>query len=167
MGAASLVHLVRRYFGSLSPVGPAPADEAWAESQLVPGEVELWRAMPGFDRRHAVGVARRVAESLPGAPRSVMAAALLHDVGKIRSGLGVHGRVAATAVRAALGAQRVASGDGRFARYVAHPSIGADLLRDAGADPLTAAWAAEHHLPEAHWTVPIEIGRALKNADDD
>ena len=48
-----------------------------------------------------------------------------------------------------------------------HPDLGADLLQLAGSDPLTVAWAREHHLPEPEWTVPTPIGRALKDADDD
>lgn len=123
--------------------------------------------MAGFDRRHAVGVARRVAELLAGVDREVLAAALLHDVGKVESGLGVTSRVLATLWRGLRGAETLAGGDGRFARYVDHPAIGARWLAEADAAPLTVAWAAEHHLAERHWSVPLEIGRALKAADDD
>jgi hypothetical protein len=56
---------------------------------------------------------------------------------------------------------------GRFRTYAHHPAIGADLLRDAGADPLTVAWAQEHHLPSERWSVPAELAVALKAADDD
>jgi hypothetical protein len=132
------------------------------------GEIALWRRMKGFDRRHAIGVARRVSAALgPEATEAVMAAALLHDVGKVDSGLGVFGRVAATVRAALLGAERAAAGGGRFARYTNHPVIGADVLRAAGADPLTVAWAAEHHLASSRWTVPTEIATVLKAADDD
>ena len=53
-------HLVRRFLGSLRPGGPASAEREWAESQLLAGELELWRRLPGPDRRHSVAVARRV-----------------------------------------------------------------------------------------------------------
>lgn len=106
------------------------------------------------DRRHAVGVARRVGEP------SLLEAALLHDVGKVDSGLGTFARVVATLVGSR--ARR-----GRMARYRNHPAIGARMLEAAGAAPLTVAWAAEHHLPEARWTVPVPAGRVLKAADDD
>ena len=93
------VHLARRFFGSLRPGGPAPADEAWAEAQLLPGEQGVWRRMPTADRRHAAGVARTVARELGGdATRPVLAAALLHDSGKVVSGLGTFARVLATLV---------------------------------------------------------------------
>jgi hypothetical protein len=41
------------------------------------------------------------------------------------------------------------------------------MLRDAHADGLTVAWAAEHHLPRQQWTLPAELADALKHADDD
>src|SRR5690606_18174826 len=78
-----LWHNVRRFFGSLRPGPPPAADREWAETHLLAGEVPLWRAMSNPDQRHAVRVARRVEAALgPDAPRPVMAAALLHDVGK-------------------------------------------------------------------------------------
>lgn len=164
---ASAVHLVRRFAESLWPAPPSAADDEWAESQLLDGERVLWRRMRGFDRRHAIGVAHRVLVAQPDAARPVVAAALLHDVGKLDAGYGVTGRVVATMWRAVRGAQRVAHGGGRMARYVNHPSIGSDWLRDAGSDPLTVAWTGEHHLPETAWTVPVDVGRVLKAADDD
>ena len=161
-------HLISRFFGALRPGGPPAADDDWATSHLLPREVVLWRQMPGFDRRHAIGVARRCAALLGGgAPREVMAAALLHDVGKIESGFGVFARVAATLWTGVRGRERVVAGTGRLASYANHPEVGADLLRTAGADDLTVAWAAEHHLPERAWTVDAPIGAVLKAADDD
>ncbi|MGH9111993.1 MAG: hypothetical protein ACRDZN_06830, partial [Acidimicrobiales bacterium] len=78
-----LLHLVRRFVGSLRPGGPAPDDDRWAVGLMVHGEVLLWRGMCAADRRHAVGVARRVDTALGArATRPVLAAALLHDVGK-------------------------------------------------------------------------------------
>ena len=49
----------------------------------------------------------------------------------------------------------------------ARPSSAATCSAMAGSDPLTEAWAREHHLPESDWTVDLDIGRALKDADDD
>jgi hypothetical protein len=151
-------------------------DEEWALDQCRPGEQDLWRRMSAADRRHAIGVARRTASELGGptsAGRAVIAAALLHDVGKIEAGLGTFGRVGATVVGVAVGRGRAArwvgvpGPIGRVGRYLSHDARGAALLAAAGSDPLTVAWAREHHLPPSRWTVPPAIGEALKAADDD
>jgi HD domain len=166
--AAGYRHLVRRFFGSLWPGGPSAGDEGWARRQLLPGELELWARLSGPDRRHAVGVARRTVALLDGeAARPVVAAALLHDVGKLDAGLGTFRRSIATAVAIVVGHDRAGRGDGRLGRYLRHDAIGADLLRSAGSDPLTVAWAREHHLDPARWSVPAAVGAALKDADDD
>jgi hypothetical protein len=171
---AHLAHLARRFAGSLRPGGPAPADDAWAVASLTAGEVALWRRMSGADRRHAVGVARAVVDDLgPGATRPVRAAALLHDVGKVEAGLGTFRRAAVTALALAVGRGRVQRWRdrpgpvGRAGRYLCHDEIGARLLAEASSDALTVAWAREHHLPTDRWSVPAEVGSALKSADDD
>jgi hypothetical protein len=172
-GVKHLLHLVGRFFGSLRPGGPDPVDESWARAHLLPGEADLWRQMSGADRRHAVAVARRVDGSLGAAgDRAVVAAALLHDVGKIEAGLGPFGRSAATVAAALLGHERVSGWSnrtgwrGEFGRYVLHPDLGGLLLAGAGSDPLTMAWAIEHHRSPERWTVPPDVGAALKAADE-
>lgn len=181
----SIRHLVARFFGALWPAGPSPADEAWALEQLLPGERALWRRMSGPDRRHAVGVAREALERLravglqPG--RDVAASALLHDVGKIEANLGTFARVGATFAALLVGRRRLAgatdaegaadgigeSWRGRLAAYLVHDRIGGRLLREAGSDPLTVAWAEEHHLDPVRWSVDPRLGDALKAADGD
>jgi hypothetical protein len=167
-------HLARRFAGSLRPGGPGRSGREWAHGQLLDGEAALWRRMSGPDRRHSVAVARRVERALGDeATRPVLAAALLHDVGKVEAGLGVYGRVVAT-LSAKIAGHEMAS-DWRRSRgftrrvglYLHHAELGGDLLALAGSDPLTVAWAREHHLPEQDWTIPLEIGRALRDADDD
>jgi hypothetical protein len=173
---ASPLHLTRRFFGSLWPAGPRRAEAAWAESQLLPDEVRLWRKMRGADRRHAVAVARRVESALGDrAERPVLAAALLHDVGKLDSGLGTYGRVIATVSGKVVGRDedviRAWTKAGGFTRrvglYLQHPRLGGDMLALAGSDDLTVAWTREHHLPRDEWSLPPEVGEVLKAADDD
>ena len=132
--------------------------------QLGVGEHELWERMSGPDRRHAVGVARTVEQTTT--ERWVLAAALLHDVGKVVSQLSTIARVPAT-LAGLVARERVAAGEGRVARYLRHDAIGAELLDRAGADPRTVAWAREHHLARDRWTIPLRIGDVLKAADDD
>lgn len=168
-------HLVTRFAGSLR-TGPLPStDEVWARRRLLPGERELWYRLSNPDRRHAVAVARDVVDRLgPDVDRAVVAAALLHDVGKLASGLGTPARVAATLVWTVAGedtarrwAARPPGRTRRFGQYHLHPELGAELLRDAGSDDLTSSWAAEHHLPASQWTLPAEVATVLKDCDDD
>lgn len=167
-------HLVKRFFGSLVPVGPGKDAEAWVAEHLLDGERELWRRMRRADRRHAYGVARRVERALGNeATRPILAAALLHDVGKTDAGLGTYGRVIATLSGKVAGHEMAAAWRTKrgFTRkvglYLHHPDLGGDQLELAGAAPITVAWAREHHKPPEEWTVPLAIGTVLKEADDD
>lgn len=167
-------HLAKRFFGSLVPLGEPKTDRAWVEEALLPSELEIWHRMSRQDRRHAAGVGRRVERALGDeATRPVIAAALLHDCGKCVAHLGTTGRVIATLSAKAAGHDMATAWSEttgftrRVGLYLEHPRLGADLLGIAGSAPLTVAWAAEHHLPPEDWTVPQDIGRVLKDADDD
>ena len=127
-------HLVARFVVSLSTAPPAVADEVWAESHLLPGEVRLWRRMSNVDRKHSTKVARRFVAARPGATRAEIAGALLHDVGKIECGLGTFGRVAASVV---------GRRGRRFTIYHDHERIGSELAAAAGSDPATVDLIAE------------------------
>lgn len=159
-------HLVGRFFLSLWPVGPSAESEAWAQSHLLSGEVVLWGRMSGADRRHAIAVARRVESAIDEPDRPVLAAALLHDVGKVDSALGTPTRVVATVI-GLVGGHRASASEGRIGRYLRHPCIGADLLAAAGSDGLTVAWAAEHHLSAHCWTVDPVVAGVLHASDND
>lgn len=123
-------HLVRRFALSLSRRPPSAADVAWAGSLLTPAEFELWSSMERADRRHTLQVAHRFQERRPSADRDEMAAALLHDVGKLRCGLGTFGRVAATVV---------GPHTRRFRVYHDHEQIGVEMLAAIGASAETTA----------------------------
>jgi len=179
-GFGSWGHLAGRFFGALSPAGPARADEAWALEHLVEGEQGLWHRMSGPDRRHAVGVAKATMASLGAATatRPVVAAALLHDVGKIEPAIGTFGRVAVTLASVGFGRRRVLAWSARHAdrprswraragQYLTHDELGAKLLEAAGSDPLTVTWAREHHMPPGRWSLPHDVAGALKAADGD
>ena len=67
----------------------------------------MFRRQPNHDQRHAIGVARDVQARLADTPYADdprwLSAALLHDIGKLDSHLGVYGRVVATVSGAAVG----------------------------------------------------------------
>ncbi|MSO79167.1 MAG: hypothetical protein EXQ79_06135 [Acidimicrobiia bacterium] len=172
-------HLVRRFFGALRPGPPRANDAAWVESVLTPGELEIWSRMVNHDRRHSVAVARRVQHSFANTPTADdsrwLAAALLHDVGKLDAGLGVIGRASATLAGAAAGhdmAEAWSAKRGvtrRFGLYLRHAELGETRLRLAGAREEAAAWAGAHHA-EFKWDAlgfPEGVVAVLDAADDD
>jgi predicted HD phosphohydrolase len=142
---AHLGHLARRFLGSLSDAPPPAADDAWATSFMSEAEAELWHRLSNVDRRHAVEVAQRFAERRPSATRDEMAAACLHDVGKLEAGLGTFGRVAATIV-----GPRTA----RFRTYHDHEEIGARWLEERGASAVTVALVRRQGpaAPDLEWS---------------
>jgi hypothetical protein len=170
-------HLAGRFFGALRPGGPSQADRAWVEAVLSPEEYTLWARQPGHDRRHSAGVARRVEAALAGGPHADdsrwLACALLHDIGKLASGLGIPARVLATLVdRVADGAWVSEEHRGlrrRIALYLRHPDLGADMLNLAGGRPEVAHWAGAHH-DRARLDptlLPAPVVAALVAADND
>lgn len=171
---AGVLHLARRFFGAVRPGAPGAADEAWALSFLGAGEQDLWGRMNNPDRRHGIEVARKVAAELGrDDDRPVMAAALLHDVGKIECAYRTPARVVATLVWAAVPQDRAAEWIDRgrpfrrLAQYRLHPALGERLLIDAGADSVTSSWAADHHRPVADWRIDPALAHVLKDCDDD
>lgn len=167
-------HLTKRFFGAMRPGGPPEVDRAWVEAVLSDAEYALWRRQYGPDRRHTAKVAREVERRLGDeATPPVLAAALLHDIGKIDADLGTWGRVVATLSAKVAGRDtarlwiRSTGFTRRVGLYLHHPEIGADMLEMAESDPLTVAWAAEHHKPEDEWTIPLPIARVLCDVDDD
>ena len=80
------------------------------------------------DKRHSILVARRFVDLADEPSREQTAAALLHDVGKLASGLGTCARVLATIV-----GPRTA----RFRQYHDHERLGAEMLRAAGSAAAT------------------------------
>lgn len=173
---AKPLHLVGRFLGMLAPVGPRPARRRWAESQLTDEERALFRRLRPADRRHAVAVARRVERRLGDeTTRPVLAAALLHDIGKLDSHLGVYGRTVATLCGFAVRHDeetirewtRTRGITRRIGLYLRHARLGGDVLELAGSEPVVVAWAREHHLPREEWTVPPAIGDVLKSCDGD
>ena len=171
-------HLARRFFGALRPGGPSPEDRAWVETVLIRAKFALWARQPGHDQRHSAGVARQVEAALAGGPHAGdtrwLACALLHDIGKLASGLGVSARVLATLFgRATDGAGGRLGGTAgmrrRIALYLRHPELGADMIELAGGRAEVAHWAAAHHDPARldPLLLPAPVVKALVAADND
>ncbi len=121
-------HLVRRFVTSLSRTSPHSRDIAWVNESLLPSEFKLWSRMDSYDQRHSIEVARRFVDLCPLGSRDHVAAALLHDIGKIEADLGVFGRVVATIV---------GPRGQKFRRYHEHELIGLRLCQTAGSSAET------------------------------
>jgi hypothetical protein len=174
---ARATHLVGRFFSSLVPLPVPSADRAWVESVLQPEEFALWTRLSLADRRESIAVARRTDVALGGTeyegdPRW-MAAALLHDVGKLDARFGPMRRSLATVLTAVLGRRTVegwVDKSGfvrRCALYTFHDQLGGDRLRMVGGRKEAALWADAHHRP-AIWDatgLPTTVVVALASAD--
>jgi putative nucleotidyltransferase with HDIG domain len=135
----SLSHLTRRFFEVLTAQPLTVAESDWVEERLRPDEAACFFSQPRPDQRHGRSAALVVTEA--GVTDPVMIrAALLHDIGKRHSGLGVIGRsLASIAIRLHLPLIR------RFRLYRDHGELGAAELTRAGCEPLIVDFARHHH----------------------
>lgn len=135
----SPAHLFRRFFDVLTAQGLTVVETEAVRHRLTPELGELFFSQPPADQRHAYQ-AGLVVVAGGQAHSDVVVAALMHDVGKRHSRLGVIGRsVASIAVRLHL-----PLGD-RMTAYRDHGMLAARELAGAGAVPLVVDFARHHH----------------------
>jgi hypothetical protein len=156
------------------------ADDGTVAGYLPPAAVTLFRAMPRYDRRHALRVVRAL-QARGGAEPELVAAALLHDMGKSgpQPGPGrrpgrvrLWHRVATVLMRAAWpGLLERIGGDGRpgsrcypFHVQMHHATIGALLAEQAGCSPRTVELIRRHEDAAAVAGDPLLA--ALQGADN-
>lgn len=143
----SAVHRVRQFIRALRP-RLSDADRAAVRAILTPQQYALFARLAPSDQRHAVDVLARVRASGV-VDREVLQAALLHDIGKVGSGLRLWHRVAAVLLDAWSPALlRLLSRRGPWRRafraYREHPWRGARLARWAGSSARVVALIAAH-----------------------
>jgi putative nucleotidyltransferase with HDIG domain len=151
----------------------SPQELAAARAALTPACFDLFLELPGGDQAHSL----RVFKALSRAgikDRDLLAAGLLHDVGKIRSPLHLPGRVGIVLVQRWLpqAFQRWSAGEPigwkrSFVVAAQHPQWGAELVRRAGASARLATLIERHHSaepagPEDELSEPL---LALQDAD--
>ncbi len=171
---SSIFHLIKRWAVSLSSKPPSNRDLDWVRLQLSPLEYELWSQMSNQDKRHTISVAHKLRNRLDSpVPSYATAAALLHDIGKIRSNLGTNSRVLATLIAGVLGRDQVSkwkNKSGFLARvglYIDHGKVGSELLRAIGSSALTISWTNQHHDPLRDWQIKDRWAIVLKDCDGD
>lgn len=143
-----MFHLVKRFFGSLSPAPLNNVEQAWVKEVLNPREYDLWLTQPTVDQRHSHDIARRFVVIRPQASQDEIAGALLHDIGKINADLGIVARVIATVLPLPTR---------RFSAYRHHQQRGAQILEVIDCSDITIALVAGHPNSDAL--------RALHQAD--
>jgi hypothetical protein len=151
---------------------PDRGDLDLASEYLPPEALDLFAAMPRYDRRHALdvlGTLQREGYTEP----DLLAAALLHDVGKTglgRDPLRLWHRVMVVLLRAlvpgrleALARDEPGSWRQPFFVQQNHAAIGAELARRAGCSPATVNMILRHEDPIAVMDDPLLA--ALRAAD--
>ena len=149
---------------------------------LTPSQVELFQRMPRSDQRHGLDVFHALRRKQRH-DRDLLAAALLHDVGKSGGVLSLSkgGRlrlwhrvliVLIEAIRPQL-LDRLAAEEPRSWRYPffvhqRHPELGAELAQAAGCSPVTVELIRRHQQPPADNPVRTRRDKllaALQEAD--
>ena len=116
-------------------------------------ENEAYFTQPSYDQRHGLESARYVGALRP-TRRDLIRAALLHDIGKRRAGLGFIRRSLASAYTKLGGVPR-----GKWRSYLDHGPTAATELETLGAEPIVVDFARHHHgkrpdsISEADWAV--------------
>jgi hypothetical protein len=169
-------HLVARFFGSIVPRPVRDDDRTWSATLLTEPERSLWAKMRRADKVESIGVARRADDELAGGDErrgEYLAAALLHDIGKLDADFGPYRRAIATLAGAIAGRSTVEAWRQqrgfvrRCALYLDHAALGAQRVRVAGGRECVAEWADAHH-DAARWPtpgIPLDVCRTLARAD--
>lgn len=154
----SAVYRVRQGLRALF-AGIYPIDGDSARMWLSAPELALFARLQRAEQIHSLNVLADVLSDAGTTPRALAAAALLHDVGKIRYPLQVWQKTLVVLTRAVLPKlyARLAVGDPGhwlarpFVVYAQHPAWSAEYAAAAGSDP-DIVWLCAHHAdPAERW----------------
>jgi hypothetical protein len=130
-----------------------PADDTLAQQHLSPALFSLFEQMRRSERQHSLRVLNELMASGHDQP-DLLAAALLHDVGKIRAPFSLPEKVLVVLVKATSPGLYLRWGSGSsqgwrrpFAVSVQHPAWGADMVAGSDGTPLTVELIRRHADP--------------------
>lgn len=151
-----------------------PVDDALAERHLSPELAALYRRMRRAERQHSLRVLRRLLDAGYQHP-DLLAAALLHDVGKTQMRFSLPEKVLVVLVKALAPSAywRWGGGPARswrrpFAVSVQHPAWGAEMVAAADGSPLVVDLVRRHaeRLDGPPQTEADRLLLALQSVDD-
>jgi hypothetical protein len=153
---------------------PGPEDLALADEFLPAALRPVFRRLPRPDQAHGLAVLRRLLAHGERDP-DLLAAGLLHDLGKARQPLRLTERVAIVLARTVAAQASLRWGQGppsgwRRAFVVAarHPAWGAESIRLAGGSPTLVNLILHHQVESSQPDSPSDpLLRALQRADGD
>jgi len=159
---------VRQFVQAVGSLAQREGDSVALLTYMLPPAAQvLFRAMARYDRRHALGVCRTLQQRGCTDP-DLLAAALLHDVGKTAGSFGsmrLWHRVAVVLLRAfrpglleKIGRDAAASWRRPFFVQLHHAAIGAEVALRSGCSPRTAEWIRRHE------ELPLRTDDALLSA---
>lgn len=155
--------------------GLRPVDDALAAQHLEPPLYALYRQMRRSERQHSVRVLRALLDDGQRDP-DLLAAALLHDVGKSRAPFNVWDKTLVVLVKAIAPGRFAAWGSAPargwrrpFAVSVQHPAWGAEMVAAVGGTPRTVRLIARHAdpVPDPPAADDDRLLRALQAVDDE
>ena len=145
------IYRVCQFFSALRAGDLGADDLEFVRNQLSLAQQHLFLQMPASDQQHAVAVAQTLLRQ-GWSDSELIQAALLHDVGKAKGGLGLPYRVSIVLLQTFMPSVLVklsTEGQGWRRPYYVHqhhPEIGARLAADAGSSPRVVELISKHQV---------------------
>ncbi len=126
-------------------------NDSFAKAQLPPNAYELYLSMDKRDRDHACRVTEYLLKEKPDASKSLVAAALLHDIGKAEGPYRSFERILVHLYmpKKLTKTPRYKGLKGMWQKRQHHAYYGAERLRTAGISEAIASIVEQHHNPQS------------------